>query len=293
MNGRRSSSTSALTLNRKRLGNTKNIWVTSVAPTKVWNHGSRSPDICTARTQKNTKLRSIRLTPSRTIQRWIGRTFSRCQSRTRSQRSRRKTSCGQRCFCRRTIRISPATSPSQVCTACTCSAACSCSFTCGCLSARGFTSAIRNTLRIASKSAAFSGTLLIWCGFLCSRFFTCSEHEQSARYFAGSKGIRGIRARHTKARQRLSDGGRAPADLYRYHGGSFLRRFRNAQSQYQHRHAGGDLESGRRRRGFHAFGRGKTAHLSHLDLHRFFCARHVLAYFIGVVRLPNLPVNVA
>jgi len=45
-------------------------------------------------------------------------------------------------------------------------------------------------------------------------------------------------------------------------------------------------------RGFHASGRGKTAHLSHLDLHRFFCARHVLAYFIGVVRLPDLSLNV-
>src|SRR5947209_5373034 len=114
-----------------------------------------------------------------------------------------------------------------------------------------------------------------------------------ASYFTRPQGIRGIRARHTKTRQRLFDGGRAPAHIHRRHGRSFLCRFRNAESQHRHRHAGGDVESGSRRRRFHASCRGKAAHLPHPDFYRLFCAGTFLAYIFGVVRLSGLPLNVA
>jgi len=154
------------------------------------------------------------------------------------------------------IRISPATSPSTGLHGMHVLGGCSCSFTCGWpVSKRLYQ---RNPEHLANR-VEVSGLFwhfvdLVW--ILCSRFFTCSEHEQSARYFAGSKGIReyahGIQ-KHVRGYLMV---GALPMTLYRNHGGSFLCRFRNAQSQY--RHAMLWHLSGRRRRGFHAFGRGKT-----------------------------------
>src|SRR4029077_2460883 len=81
----------------------------------------------------------------------------------------------QRCFCQLTALISPVILQLPVYTACTCWAESSCLFTCGCRSVKNFTSATLNIWRIASRSAAFSGTLSTWSGFLCSRYFICSE----------------------------------------------------------------------------------------------------------------------
>ena len=68
--------------------------------------------------------------------------------------------------------------------------------------------------------------------------------------------------------------------------------FGTRQGQHCNCHAGGHDQGGRRCRGFHASGCGKTPHLPHSDFHRLFCDGPLLAYITGVVRLSDLSLNV-
>ena len=62
--------------------------------------------------------------------------------------------------------------------------------------------------------------------------------------------------------------------------------FWNAKGKHCRGNARRHVEGWAGGRNFHASRRRKTADLSHLDFHRLFCARDVLAYFICVVRFP-------
>ena len=108
------------------------------------------------------------------------------------------------------------------------------------------------------------------------------------------KRTRGIRARRPKARQRLSDGGRALARVHRGHRRAFLRRFRcTDKANIAVAMLVATFKAGASCRDFHASRCGKTAHLPHPDFHRLFCARTFLAYITGVVRLSGLSLDVA
>ncbi len=119
--------------------------------------------------------RSIRFTPIRQSDQRSARISSMFRPPKRSARSRRRMSNGSHPSVPGITTILRPTSPSPVCMVCTSSAGCWFLFICGCRSARGSTSATPSTWLIAWKSAAFSGTLSIWSGFLFSRSFICSK----------------------------------------------------------------------------------------------------------------------
>jgi hypothetical protein len=67
----------------------------------------------------------------------------------------------------------------------------------------------------------------------------------------------------------------------------------HAKSEHRRGNAGRYIQSRAGGGNFHASRRRKTSDLPDPDFHRVFCAWPLLAYIFGVVRLPNLSLNVA
>src|SRR5438128_9775072 len=116
--------------------------------------------------------------------------------------------------------------------------------------------------------------------------------DQPDLLFKRPEKARGSRAQRAKTRQRLLDGGCAPAQFHRDHGRSFLRELWHAEGEHRGGHARCDAKGGIGRGNLHALGRRKTAHLPRPYIYWFFCARTLLAYLSCVVRLPGRSLNV-
>ena len=138
-------------------------------------------------------------------------------------------SSARRCFCQLTALISPVILRSPVYTACTCWAECIVFIYMWLPVSKKLYQ--RNPEHLANR-VEVSGLFwhfvdLVWI-FVFPLFICSKPMNNPPDISQDPKRIRGIRARHPKARQRLSDGGRAPAHVYRDHGRAIIRPFRYA-----------------------------------------------------------------
>src|SRR6478735_7834623 len=81
--------------------------------------------------------------------------------------------------------------------------------------------------------------------------------------------------------------------IHRRHGRVVIRSFRHAKSEHRRGNAGRYIQGRAGGGNFYASRRRETADLPDPGFYRVFCAWSLLAYIFGVVRLPDLSLNVA